>query len=59
VAYKGDVKKLNQSLLQHKIIGGYDRGKSYPELKNRWLVALTEKRTKQEIDRLIEKVVTI
>lgn len=55
VAYKGDVKKLNQSLLQHKIIGGYDLGKSYPELKNRWLVALTEKRTKQEIDRLIEK----
>lgn len=49
------VKELNDRLLESKIIGGYDIGKNYPELKNGWLVAVTEKRTKEEIDKLVRK----
>ncbi len=55
VAYKGDIGKLNQSLLRNRIIGGYDLGQSYSELQNVWLVAVTEKRTKEEIDALAGK----
>jgi len=48
------VQKLNRKLLKNKIIGGYDLGKSFPELSNCWLLAVTEKRTKEEIDILVE-----
>ncbi|HHV63889.1 MAG TPA: aminomethyl-transferring glycine dehydrogenase subunit GcvPA [Peptococcaceae bacterium] len=47
---------LNANLLESKIIGGYPLQKVYPELKNTWLLAVTEKRTKEEIDLLVEKV---
>ena len=57
LAYKGDVHKLNRTLFADKMIGGYEIGKSYPEYKNGWLVAVTEKRTKEEIDRLVQKAV--
>ena len=55
VRYKGNVAELNKKLLAHKIIGGYDLQKDYPELENTWLVAVTEKRTKEQIDRLADK----
>lgn len=48
--------ELNNKLLKSNIIGGYDVEKNYPELKNCWLVAVTEKRTKEEIDYLTRKV---
>jgi glycine dehydrogenase subunit 1 len=54
--YKGDVAALNQKLLGEGIIGGYALEKDYPEYKNAWLVAVTEKRTKQEIDTLAKAV---
>lgn len=57
VAYKGDIQNLNQSLLGNSIIGGYDLGQNYPELKNVWLLTVTEKRTKEEIDTLAKKAV--
>jgi glycine dehydrogenase subunit 1 len=57
--YKGDVAQLNNKLLEHKIIGGYDLGKKYPDLENSWLLAVTEKRTRKEIDRLIGKVAVL
>lgn len=50
-----DINTLNTNLLDSNIIGGYDAGLQYPELKNCWLVAVTEKRTKQEIDNLARK----
>ncbi len=50
------VKELNDRLLESKIIGGYEIEKNYPELENGWLVAVTEKRTKEEIDKLVGKV---
>ena len=48
------VQKINQKLLENKIIGGLDLERFYPELKNTMLLAVTEKRTKREIDRLVE-----
>lgn len=53
------VETLNIKLLDKKIIGGYAIGKDYPDMQNGWMVAVTEKRTRNEIDRLVEKVVEI
>ncbi|NLM06678.1 MAG: aminomethyl-transferring glycine dehydrogenase subunit GcvPA [Tissierellia bacterium] len=44
--------KINEALLKEDIIGGYDLGKDYPEYKNAIMFAVTEKRTKEEIDKL-------
>jgi glycine dehydrogenase subunit 1 len=38
------------------ILAGYPVGREYPELADCLLIAVTEKRTKQEIDRLVEVV---
>jgi len=51
------VDELNGKLLAEKIIGGYSLKSDYPELEDGWLLAVTEKRTRQEIDRLVEKAV--
>lgn len=44
--------ELNKKLLENGIIGGFDLGKHYPEFENVMLIAVTEKRTKEEIDKL-------
>lgn len=44
------VKEINEDLLQKGIIGGYDLGHDYAELIGHMLVAVTELRTKEEID---------
>ncbi len=59
VKYKGDVEKLNKKLLKKKIIGGYELGKDYPEFKDCWLLAVTEKRTRDEIDSLVREVASL
>lgn len=51
------VNELNSKLLKSNIIGGYDIEKNYHELKECWLIAVTEKRTKEEIDNLTRKAV--
>ena len=53
-AIKSDVdpNKIKESLKQEKIMGGYHLGIDYPQFKNSILYAVTEKRTKEEIDRL-------
>lgn len=48
-----DLKDVNAKLLKAGFIGGYDLGITYPELKSRMLIAVTERRTKEEIDRFI------
>jgi glycine dehydrogenase subunit 1 len=45
---------VNKALLEDKIIGGLDLGPYYPELAGCLLIAVTEKRTKDEIDRLVK-----
>ncbi len=46
----GSVADANRMLLDKGIIGGYDLGKDYPELKGHMLVAVTEQRLREEID---------
>jgi glycine dehydrogenase subunit 1 len=55
-AIKTDIDPLvvSKTLLDAGIMGGYDLGKSYPGYKNTLLFAVTEKRTKAEIDKLVE-----
>lgn len=43
-------RELNNQLFEKQMIGGYDLGQTYPELKDHMLVAVTELRTKEEID---------
>jgi len=48
------VSELNEHLLEHGILGGYDLGQDYPALKDHMLIAVTEMNTKEEIDALVE-----
>ena len=50
------VKEINQKLLASNIIGGYDLGRDYPELQNHMLIAVTELRTKEEIDTFVTEL---
>ncbi|MBB5325232.1 glycine dehydrogenase subunit 1 [Anoxybacillus tepidamans] len=50
------VVEVNQKLLEKGMIGGYDLGRDYPELQNCMLVAVTELRTKEEIDTLVKEL---
>jgi glycine dehydrogenase subunit 1 len=48
------VEEINEHLLDHGFIGGYDLGKDYPALKDHMLVAVTEMNTKEEIDAFVQ-----
>ncbi|QQZ10879.1 aminomethyl-transferring glycine dehydrogenase subunit GcvPA [Heyndrickxia vini] len=50
------VKEFNKHLLSKGIIGGYDLSRDYPQMDNCMLVAVTELRTKDEIDQLIKEL---
>lgn len=50
------VKKLNQHLLAKGVIGGYDLGREFPELEKHMLIAVTELRTKTEIDDFVKEM---
>ncbi|MEH7009841.1 aminomethyl-transferring glycine dehydrogenase subunit GcvPA [Neobacillus niacini] len=56
VKFNKPVKEINQELLLKGIIGGYDLGRDYPDLANHMLVAVTEQRSKEEIDTLVKEV---
>jgi glycine dehydrogenase subunit 1 len=45
-----NIQELNSKLLAHGIIGGYDLGRDYPELEGHLLIAVTEQRTREDID---------
>src|SRR4030067_1955488 len=47
-------KEIQARLISEKILGGLDLGAYYPELENYLLFCVTEKRTREEIDRLVE-----
>jgi len=47
-----DVSDLNKELLKHNILGGYDLSKDYENMDKNFLLCVTEKRTKKEIDEL-------
>lgn len=48
-----DADKVVEALLEKEILAGYPLGRSYPELKDHLLIAVTEKRTRQEMDGLL------
>ncbi len=45
---------INKELLKHNIVGGLDLGRYYKELKDCMLICVTENRTKEEIDTLVQ-----
>ena len=47
------VEELNDKLLKNKILGGYDLGKDYPELSGCTMICVTEKRSADEINKLV------
>lgn len=51
-----DIKKLNDELLKNNIIGPYDLQKANKDYKGLVMFAVTEKRTKEEMDKLVEIV---
>ncbi len=52
----GKPEELNQMLLQKDILGGVDVAPFYPEMENTMLFAVTEKRTREEIDVLVREL---
>ncbi|MBD7935885.1 MULTISPECIES: aminomethyl-transferring glycine dehydrogenase subunit GcvPA [Cytobacillus] len=50
------VREVNQALLKKNIIGGYDLGRDYNELAHHMLIAVTELRTKEEIDTFVAEM---
>jgi glycine dehydrogenase subunit 1 len=48
--------KINQELLKDNILGGLDLGIYYPELAGHMLFCVTEKRTRQEIELLAQRL---
>ncbi|MGG4343082.1 aminomethyl-transferring glycine dehydrogenase subunit GcvPA [Paenibacillus lautus] len=54
-----NVKEVNSKLLGAGYIGGYDLGAAYPELQGCMLIAVTERRTKEEIDQFIGELEAI
>lgn len=49
-----DVDLVLKTLLENKVLGGYALGSDYPQLADCFLTAVTEKRTKAEIDQFIQ-----
>jgi glycine dehydrogenase subunit 1 len=50
---------VNEILLDHDILGGYDLSQDYPKLNNHMLVAVTEMNSKEDIDLLVETLAEV
>jgi glycine dehydrogenase subunit 1 len=48
------VAHINEHLLGEGVLGGYDLGADYPELKNHMLIAVTELNSRDDIDLLVD-----
>ncbi|MCG7339725.1 aminomethyl-transferring glycine dehydrogenase subunit GcvPA [Staphylococcus sp. ACRSN] len=55
VTFNKPVKEINDALIDEGIIGGFDLGEVSDRFKKKMLVAVTELRTKHEIDLFVEK----
>ena len=49
-----NVSVINQHMLEHGLIGGFDLEKINPKLKNQMLIAVTEMNSREEIDLLLD-----
>lgn len=56
VKFNQNVANINEQLFEKGIIGGYDLGLTYPELQNHMLIAVTEIRTKAEIETFVKEL---
>ncbi|WP_397539273.1 aminomethyl-transferring glycine dehydrogenase subunit GcvPA [Rummeliibacillus pycnus] len=56
VKVKESVEAINEALFEKGIIGGFDLGKVSPEFENHVLIAVTEQRTIEEIDALVQEM---
>jgi len=56
VKLKFPVKEVNKQLQKKGMIGGYDLGKTYASLHNHMLIAVTEIRSKEEIERFVQEL---
>ncbi len=54
-----EVEEINSHLLDHGILGGYDLGQDYPELKKHMLLAVTEMNSKEDIDLLVDTLAEV
>ncbi|HCY2787445.1 TPA: aminomethyl-transferring glycine dehydrogenase subunit GcvPA [Staphylococcus aureus] len=55
VKFDKPIQQVNEELVKYNIIGGFDLGIVSDDFKNHMLIAVTELRTKDEIDTFVEK----
>ncbi|EZW74583.1 aminomethyl-transferring glycine dehydrogenase subunit GcvPA [Staphylococcus aureus] len=55
VKFDKPIQQVNEKLVKYNIIGGFDLGVVSDDFKNHMLIAVTELRTKDEIDTFVEK----
>ena len=55
VKFDNQIQQVNEELVKYNIIGGFDLGVVSDDFKNHMLIAVTELRTKDEIDTFVEK----
>ena len=55
VKFDQPIKNVNKKLAEHGFIGGFDLGEISSDFDNHMLIAVTELRTKKEIDTFVEK----
>lgn len=55
VKFDKPIQQVNEELVKNNIIGGFDLGVVSDDFKNHMLIAVTELRTKDEIDTFVEK----
>jgi len=53
------VDEINEHLLDHGILGGYDLGKDYPALPDHMMIAVTEMNSKEDIDLLVDMLAEV
>ena len=56
VKLSNSVPAINDKLFEKGIIGGYDLERNYPELTGHMLIAVTEIRTKEDIDTFVKEL---
>ncbi len=56
VKLNDDVQTVNKKLVEKGFIGGFDLSRVYPEMKNHMLIAVTEIRSKEEIDQFVKEL---
>ena len=54
-ATKKNVNDINNRMLDYGMIGGVALKNNYPELGNAWLVAVTEKRSADEVELFVKE----